>query len=130
MIFPYKKLTDQTYGPVVPLHLKGETRWVQFNTFVDTGADYSVFHGVVARILGLEIKTGERKIVTVGDGDHMEIYLHTLDVRFANNIFKAKIAFSSDFGAGFNLMGRASFFQRFRFCFNDRNSTLQVTKLY
>lgn len=129
MIFPYKKLGGQSYGPVVPLHIKGTTRWVQFNTFVDTGADYSVFHSMVATILGLEMKTGEKKVVTVGDGDHMEIYLHTIDVRFANKIFKAKIAFSADFGAGFNLMGRASFFERFRFCFNDKGKVLQVSQL-
>jgi len=129
VIFPYKRISQGQYGPVVPLRLQGGLRWLLFNAFVDTGADYSVFHGDVASILGLKIRRGVRRIVTVGDGDSMAIYLHTVPVLFAGRPFEANIAFSEDLGTGFNLMGRSSFFEGFQFCFNDKARFLKITRL-
>lgn len=71
MIFPYKKTGASRYGPIVPVALRGPSRWVPFNAFVDSGADYSVFHSDVAILLVLKLTAGEKKIVTVGDGDEM-----------------------------------------------------------
>lgn len=129
MIFPYKKIGGLKYGPVVPVALKGRHRWVPFNAFVDSGADYSVFHSDVAKLMGLTPTVGQKKVVTVGDGDGMVVYLHTAVVRFADFIFKAPIAFSAQLGSGFNLLGREVFFEKFQICFNDRDHVLRVTKL-
>lgn len=129
MIFPYKKIGGLKYGPVASLALKGEHRWIPFDAFVDSGADFSVFHSDVAAILGLKLTNGDKKSVTVGDGDEMIVYLHTVNVRFAGFAFKASIAFSSGLGAGFNLLGRNTFFEKFQVCFNDRDRILRVTKL-
>lgn len=129
MIFPYRKTSGQTYGPVAPIALKGMDRWIPFYAFVDSGADYSVFHSDVAILLGRKLTSGKEKIVTVGDGDDMKVFLHTVDVAFAGYFFKAEIAFSSGLGAGFNLIGRKTFFDQFQICFNDRNKILSATKL-
>ncbi len=129
MIFPYKKLSESNYGPIVPLTLQGKSRWILFDAFVDSGADYSVFHSKVANMLGLNLLSGEKKEVTVGDGDRMVVYLHDVRVNFANFIFKAPIAFSETLGAGFNLLGRETFFEKFQVCFNDRVKCVRVTKL-
>ena len=53
MIFPYKKTGGLKYGPVAPIALMGVDRWVPFDAFVDSGADYSVFHSDVAVLMGL-----------------------------------------------------------------------------
>lgn len=129
MIFPYKKTGGLKYGPIVPIALKGVNRWVPFDAFVDSGADYSVFHSDVAVLTGLKLTSGTRKIITVGDGDDMIVYLHRITVRFSDFVFKAPIAFSSSLGAGFNLLGRETFFEKFQICFNDRDQILRVTKL-
>lgn len=129
MIFPYKKLSEGKFVPIVPLLMQGQARWVLFDAFVDSGADFSVFHEKVGRMLGLKLTSGQKKIVTVGDGDEMKVYVHDVRVRFADFIFKAPIAFSSALGAGFNLVGRAAFFEKFQICFNDRDRILRATKL-
>lgn len=129
MIFPYKKLRGSKRGPIVPVRLKGPLNWVLFNAFVDSGADYSVFHSSVAKVLQLPLKRGNREVVTVGDGDTMTIYLHTIPVRLANHLFEATIGFSETLGSGFNLIGRATFFEKFQVCFNDRDQRLRMTKL-
>ena len=128
MIFPYQKLLDKKYAPIAPLYLRGRRRWLYFNAFVDTGADYSVFHADVAAMLGIRLDSGEKISVTVGDGDSMAIYLHTINVRFADYVFDARVAFSAELGAGFNLLGRASFFEKFQFCFNERRRVINGTK--
>lgn len=129
MIFPYKKVSSTKFGPIVPVVIRGKHRPVLFDAFVDSGADYSVFHEKVAVLLGLKLISGKKKIVTVGDGDEMIIYLHTVDVNFAGFAFKASVAFSPGLGAGFNLLGRETFFEKFQFCFNDRDKILRVTQL-
>jgi len=130
MIFPYKKISPLKYGPIVPVALRGLSRWIPFNVFVDSGADYSVFHSDVASLLGFELTSGIKKIVTVGDGDEMTTYLHRVRVHFAHIFIEAPIAFSSGLGAGFNLMGREAFFEKFRVCFNDRDKFVSVTRLF
>lgn len=130
MIFPYKKIGPSKYGPVVPLRLKGIRDWFIFNAFVDSGADYSVFDASVASLIGLAMKSGIEKGLMVGDGDKMTVYVHIVPVRFAGFLFKAPIAFSSELGSGFNLMGRATFFERFRICFNDCQRVVTTSRLY
>ena len=115
--------------PIVPLFMQGRARWVLFDAFVDSGVDYSVFHEKVAIMLGLKLTSGQKKVVTVGDGDETTVYLHNVQVRFANFVFGAPIAFSSALGAGFNLIGRATFFEKFQVCFNDRDKILRTTHL-
>ena len=129
MIFPYKKFSESKTAPIVPLHLRGRSRWILFDAFVDSGADYSVFHEKVALMLGLKMASGLKKVVMVGDGDDMTVYVHPVQVKFADFVFKAPIAFSTDLGSGFNLVGRKGFFDRFQFCFNDRAKTVRATKL-
>lgn len=129
MIFPYKKVSASTYGPIISVALRAPARWVPFNAFVDSGADYSVFHSDVAILLGFDLTAGRKKIVTVGDGDEMTTWLHDVRVRFAGYVFVAVIAFSSGLGAGFNLIGRKTFFEKFQVCFNDRDRFLRATSL-
>lgn len=129
MIFPYKKLSSFQHGPIVPISLKGKKRFILFDAFVDSGADYSVFHEKVAIMLDLKLTSGRKKVVTVGDGNDMIVFLHTVTACFAERTFKAPIAFSSDLGAGFNLLGRETFFEKFQICFNDRNKILRATWL-
>lgn len=129
MIFSYKQLTDSKYGPIVPVSLKGRRRWILFDAFVDSGADYSVFHEKVAIMLGLNLLSGRKKTVVVGDGDDMTVYLHAVKVKFADFVFEAPIAFSPDLGSGFNLLGRKTFFEKLQICFNDKVKILRATKL-
>ena len=58
------------------------------------------------------------------------IYLHHIKVRFAGMEFSAPAGFSDALKVGFNLLGRAGFFDRFTMCFNDRARVLTATRLF
>ena len=49
-------------------------------------------------------------------------------MRFAGEEFTVPAGFSDALHMGFNLLGRAGFFDRFLMCFNDRARLLTVTR--
>ena len=124
MKYPYM-LFKGRYLPIIPLDLKGSD-WVEFNAYVDSGASYSVFHSDIAEILELDYEDGEKKYITVGDGSLITVFKHLVPVRINEQEFKASIGFSRNLGIGFNILGRESFFDRFVFCFDDKNQVLIV----
>ncbi len=67
--------------------------------------------------------------MTVGDGDAMPVLVYKLKVRFAEHAFKAEIGFSDKLGVGFNIVGRASFFQRFKICFNEHDKVVSTLRI-
>ena len=97
--------------------------------YVDSGASFSIFGSDRADLLGVDYKRGTPVHLVVGDGDSLEVFLHKVSVEFAGTEFVAEIGFSHELGIGFNLLGRKSFFDRFRICFDDRHRRLDVTPL-
>jgi hypothetical protein len=126
MKFDYVEIGSGIFAPIVTLEIfNGE--WIGFQAYVDSGASYSLFHADAAKILGIDYKTGRKVYITVGDGRRIPTYIFKLPVKFSNLKFKAIIGFSKKLGVGFNLLGRADFFDRFKICFSDRNKVLQTT---
>lgn len=129
MIIPYK---DFPYGerlPFVSIIFIGKNKTALVEAFVDTGADFSIFHADLMKYLGLEKKNAQMKKVQVGDGDYITVYLFHIKVSFYGQDILAPITFSENLGPDFNLLGRKGFFDHFRFCFDDKNSHLSLTPL-
>ena len=129
MRFPYFQLGPRDFAPIIPLKLLGREGWIDFEAYVDSGASYSIFNADRAEILGIRPRRGKTIHLTVGDGGLLEVHLHTLAVKLAGKEFRAEIGFSPQLGVGFNLLGRKSFFDRFRFCFDDRHRRIEITAL-
>ncbi len=129
MRHPYREVTKGFFAPIVDIDLWTEGRWVKFDAYVDSGATYSILHTDKAEILGLNFRSGRKILIRVGDGKLIPVYTHKLPVQFAGQKFTAIIGFSENLGVGFNLLGRISFFDRFRICFNDKEKTLDTTHL-
>ena len=100
--------------------------WIEFHAYVDSGAGYSVFHSDHAKLLGIKLESGRKIFFTVGDGSQIPAYIHEIDVRFAGKSFQAKITFSSRLGVGTNLLGLASFFDAFSFCFHHTEKYIKI----
>ena len=83
----------------------------------------------VAQLLGIKLKQAKRRYVSLGNGSVLPIYLKHIRVRFAGEEFTVPAGFSDALHMGFNLMGRAGFFDRFAMCFNDRARSLTATRL-
>jgi hypothetical protein len=127
--FPYLKDPYGHYAPIVYLQVWTGNRWLYLQAYVDSGASWSVFHVDVAQLLGLKLSKGSRRYVTLGNGSVLPVSLHHIKVRFAGAEFTVPAGFSDALRMGFNLMGRAGFFDRFSVCFNDRSRLLTVTRL-
>lgn len=122
MVYPY---IDG--DPVV--HLKVQARdgvWYDVLAYVDSGAGYSVFHADYAKALGIDLKSGKKINLVVGDGSKIETFVHKLPVRFAGKEFTAEISFSPSLGIGTNILGMKSFFDKFRICFNNKRQRVEV----
>lgn len=128
MIIPYKNFRSGATLPFVRVGLVGQNK-VDVDAFVDSGADFSIFHFGWVKKLGLREFAFKKKKVQVGDGDYILVYMCDLSVEFYNHRFIAPITFSEHLGPDFSLLGRKGFFDRFKFCFDDKHAQLSVTKI-
>ena len=90
-----------------------------FDAYVDSGAFYSIFSTQDAQLMGLDFRAGRRSSITVGDGNTIPVYFHTLPIMIGNISLNAVIGFSQKLGVGFNLLGRRSVFEKFVIVFDD-----------
>lgn len=127
--FPYLKDAQGRYAPIIYLQVWTGNRWLYLQAYVDSGASWSVFHVDVAQLLGLKLSQAKRRYIALGNGSVIPIYLQHIKVRFAGQEFSAPAGFSDALRVGFNLLGRAGFFDRFVMCFNDRARLLTATRL-
>jgi predicted aspartyl protease len=79
MKFPYVQYEEMGV-PVIPIEIKGD-KWHEIWGFVDSGATYTTLHSEEGDRLGVNPFSGERIMVTVGDGGSIPIYLHELMVK-------------------------------------------------
>lgn len=113
------------FAPIIPIRLKSREEWVTFDAYVDSGATYSIFKPEIAEILALELDTGEKVYVTVGDGSLITVYLHNVEIQIAGKTFTATIGFSKQLGIGFNILGRKDIFENFVVTFNEKEKYLE-----
>ena len=118
--FPYMKDPQGRYAPLVYLQGWTGTHWLYLQAYVDSGASWSVFHLDVAQLLGVKLSKTKRRYVSLGNGSVLPIYLQQIRVRFGGQEFTVPAGFSDALRVGFNLMGRAGFFDRFLISFNER----------
>ena len=122
MIYPY--IDDE---PIVSLDIQTKDEgWIKVNAYIDSGAGFSVFHSDYAEALGLELESGKKIFLTVGDGGQIPAYVHKIPVKFAGKRFQAEIAFSPSLGVGTNLLGLVSFFEQFSICFHHVKKYVEV----
>jgi len=125
MNYPYIQFKNR-FLPIVPIKFGlGNTDWVEFTAYVDSGAGYSVFHESVIEILGLELEDGRKEYVTVGDGSLIPVYMHRIVIQLALEEFEAMIGFSKQLGIGFNIIGRRDIFERFKVCFTENERVVE-----
>lgn len=129
MRFPYFQLSPNDFAPIITLKISGKESWMDVEAYIDSGASFSIFSIERAEILGINYKKGKPIHLTVGDGGLIEVYIHKLKVELANKRFIAEIGFSKQLGVRFNLLGRKSFFDHFRICFDDLHRYVELTPL-
>lgn len=118
---------EPLHGRLVPMITVGISLggvWYPVEVYVDSGAAYTVLRAQIAVAAGFGYLTGQRIFLQVGDGSFIPVSLHDLEVQLGAERFIDRIGFSERLGVAFNLLGRATIFDRFRICFLERQRLL------
>jgi len=124
-VFRYKSIRGKL-APIITIGMKLKGTWYPIEVYVDSGAAYTLLHAQIAQGMGFDYLAGERVYLQVGDGSFIPVYLHDLELQVRTEQFLAKVGFSEKLGIGFNLLGRAGIFERFRICFQERQGILTL----
>ena len=122
-VFRYKSIRGKL-APLITIGMKLKGIWYPIEVYVDSGAAYTLLHAQMAEGVDFDYRTGERVYLQVGDGSFISVYLHDLELQVRTEQFLAKVGFSEKLGIGFNLLGRAGTFERFRICFQEKQGIL------
>lgn len=123
LTFPYKTDAQGNYFPVIPLSLKFGNKKKEFFALVDSGATISIFRSEVADSLGINVTSGKETYLG-GVGGRIKGYIHNLEIEIAGKQFMCPVVFSYEYLVSFNLLGRASFFEKFRITFEEKKNSL------
>lgn len=104
--------------------IKLDETWYPIETYVDSGAAYTLLHAAIAKGVGFDYRVGRLTYLQVGDGNFIPTYLHELELQIGSERFVAQVGFSERLGVVFNLLGRHSVFSRFKICFQEQQRIL------
>jgi len=122
-VFRYKPLRGQ-FAPLITIGLKLGEAWYPVEVYVDSGSAYSVLRAQIADGIGFDYRSGNQLYIQVGDGSYIPVYLHELEMQLGTDRFAARVGFSDRLGVGFNLLGRAGVFERYKVCFQESQRLL------
>lgn len=123
IIFRYKPVRGR-FAPIITVGVRIGGTWYPLEVYVDSGAAYTVLHARIADGVGFDYLSGEPVYLQVGDGGFIPVYLHDLEIQVGGERFTGSVGFSDKLGVGFNLLGRAGVFDRFKICFHESQRIL------
>lgn len=117
--YNYVRIRDRHF-PLIPLKLGSAEEAFETFALIDSGASASLFRNDIAYQLGIEIESGIKHILE-GISGKITVYIHEIPAIVENIEFICKIAFSEEYVASFNLLGRDNFFANFLITFDEIN---------
>lgn len=116
------------YFPAIPVKLSFSGKHFDTNAIVDSGATLSLFHAPIARDLGINVESGEKRIFQ-GVSAKLIGYVHSIKMTIAGKEIECKIAFSDELGTSFNLIGRETVFDKFIITFNEKQKEIKIESI-
>ena len=121
------------WRPIVEVILLHGKRIVSYPVLIDSGADYNIFHSVVAEALGINLTSRrKRKLYGLG-GQPIKGYEHKINIKMVGlRTVESKAIFTKELpGHAFGVLGNEGFFDHFevRFDYNriQENRRLKPT---
>ncbi len=122
--FTYEKLGNHFF-PILPIRLRHNTREIITAGLLDSGALISLFTMDVAEGLGIDVKKGKKESLG-GISKQIDIFIHELEFEVFDKKFVCPVAFSKEFAADINIIGRLGFFEHFVITFDDKNGKFGI----
>jgi hypothetical protein len=113
----FYKFVRGTYQPMITIGVKFPTGWYPLETYVDSGAEYTVIEAAIAESIGFDYRQGRRIYLRVGDGGLIPVYLNSLNLQLGSVQFPCRIGFSEQLKVNVSVLGKADVFDNFRVCF-------------
>lgn len=101
MKFCYKKF-GQFLRPVIPIKIKNKGRSVNYEVLVDSGADLCIFDAEIGEIIGIDIESGRRDVVSGIAGQTADYFIHPVDIEIGGWPYKIEAGFLKRVAGGFN----------------------------
>lgn len=118
--FPYQKTVGGDYFPLIDFTVYYKNKVVRTSALVDSGATISIFRSELAEQLEIEIEKGRRVY------ERIKGYVHKVKFKIAGKEFLCPIVFSREYLVSFNLLGRETFFKKFRIIFEEKKNSLKL----
>jgi len=119
------------YRPVIPIGLKNDHKRIDYLALIDSGADFNIFHGEIAEILGINLQT-LKKIPFGGikKGPDAEGFYTVIEIGVQNSFFNTPLVFSYDISNdGYGILGQQGFFNFFRVKIDYAAKSIQLKKI-
>lgn len=129
--FPYRRefstLIGEIYRPIATVYLQARNkRWIGFTLYVDSGADITLLPKSACKGLGYSLKAGEPGYVGGITRGRIKVYIHEINMKLGEEVFKAKVAFAQTENVP-PLLGRTDVFDHFKVCYdNEQKETIFV----
>ncbi|MEK9154380.1 MAG: hypothetical protein AAB798_02825 [Patescibacteria group bacterium] len=129
MKFDYKRY-GKILRPVVPIKVKSGGRSVGYEVLVDSGADICIFDGGIGDILGIDVESGEQKLVGGIAGQSAQYYLHDVEIEVGGWPYKIRAGFLRNVAGGFNygVVGQTGFFEFFVVKFDLQKAEIELKR--
>lgn len=132
--FPLKSRSDffgtSILKPIIPIELSHSNQRLRYAALIDSGADFCIFDGELAELLGINLYSGKREyfggIQEAGAG---EAYLHEVVLNIGGWKHKIIVGFSNDIAkSGYGILGQKSFFDIFVVKFDLLKEEIELKK--
>jgi hypothetical protein len=132
--YDYRKIPTNTpkkdwiKRPLLQVTLFRESKRLNVVCLVDSGADDCLFHASLAGLLGIDLKSGEKKVFNgIAEGHPIEGYLHTVELQPYGMSDKAEVGVYFTEANGISgLLGQTGFFENFKVSFEYYKGQFEV----
>lgn len=141
MNFRYKKFPTNTENnpfpnqksalrPVMQIDFESQKGNFAYLVLIDSGADYCIFHAIVAEQLGIDVKTGKELIFYGTSGEPQKAYFHKISFKLGGNPHECDVGFSYDMNKlAYGLLGQYGFFNKWIVKFEHRKENVEIKEI-
>lgn len=114
MKFKYKKYGPGVLRPVIPIEIYYQDRSISYEVLVDSGADFCIFDSQIGEILGINLESGEKRVVAGITGVKESYYVHLVTIMVGGWPHDVKVGFLPNIARlGYGVVGQKGFFDIF-----------------
>lgn len=127
MNFKYKKSLLGHLSPVIPVQLFHGRAAMDYEVFIDSGAEISVFNTELAHTLGINLSRAAKRKITGVTGHSRYCFLYEIQMQVGGWKFPLKVGFMDGMDKSYGIVGQRGFFEAFKIAFDLANESIALT---